>query len=72
MLDKKVRNKKRQLSDLYTEAKTGSDHEELDGLEKEDGNRNNSTMTCQGKFKYSTKAWNGTPQSIDCKDLVCG
>ena len=72
MLEKKVRNKKMQMSDFNTEAKTGSDDEESDGSEKEYGNRKHSTLTCQGKFKHSTKAWNGLPQSIDCKDLVGG
>ena len=39
MIEKKVRNQKRQLSDFNTAAKSGSDDEDSDGLEKEDGNR---------------------------------
>ena len=39
MLEKKVRNQRRQLLVFNTAAKPGSDNEESDGSDKEDGNR---------------------------------
>ena len=56
MLEKKVRNQKRHLSVFNTAAKPGSDNEDLDGLEKEDGNREHYNLTRQGKSKSSKKA----------------
>ena len=55
MLEKKARNQKRQLSVFNTATKPGSDNEDLDGSEKEDGNRKHSTMTRQGKSKRSKR-----------------
>ena len=56
MLEKKVGNKKRQLSFFNTTAKTSSYDEDSYGLEKEDGNRKHSALTCQGKSKRSKTA----------------
>ena len=61
MLEKKVGNQKRQLSVFYSSAKPGTDDKELDGSEKEDGNRKNSYFTCQGTYKRPKKAWHRTP-----------
>ena len=55
MLEKKVRNQKRQLSVFNNMAKPGSDDNESDGSEKEDGNRKHSTLNRQGKPKRSKK-----------------
>ena len=55
MLEKKVRIQKRQLSVFNTTAKSGSYNEELDDLDKEDGNRQHSTSTRQGKSNSSNK-----------------
>ena len=56
MLDKKVRNQKKQMPDFNTAAKTGSYNEDSDGLDKEDGNMKHYTLTCKGKYKRSKKA----------------
>ena len=56
MLEKKVTNQKRQMSVFNTTVKPGSDDENSDGSEKEDGNRKNSALTHQGKYKISKKA----------------
>ena len=56
MLEKKVRNQRRQLLVFNTAAKPGSDNEESDGSDKEDGNRKHYTLTRQGKSKRSKKA----------------
>ena len=56
MLEKKVRNKKSQLSVFNTIDKPGSDNEESYGLEKEDGNNKYSTLTREGEYKRSKKA----------------
>ena len=56
MLDKKVRNQKRQLLVFNTVAKPGLDDEESDGSDKEDGNRKHFNLTCQGESKRSNKA----------------
>ena len=55
MLEKIFRNQKRKLSSFNTTAKPGTDNEESDDLEKDDGNMNNFTFTRQGKFKRSKK-----------------
>ena len=56
MIEKKVRNQNRQLLVFNTTDKPGSDDEESDGSGKEDGNRNHSALTRQGKSKRSKKA----------------
>ena len=56
MLDNKFRNQKRHLSFFNTATKPGSDDEELDVSDKEDGDRNHSALTRQGKSKYYKKA----------------
>ena len=56
MLEKKVRNQKRQILVFSTAAKPGSDNEELDGFEKEDGNRKHSVVIRQGESQRSKKA----------------
>ena len=48
MLEKKVRNQERQMSVFNTSDNTGSDDEDSDGSEKEDGNRKYSALTRQG------------------------
>ena len=55
MLEKKVRNKKMQLSVFNTAANHGSYNEESYDSEKEDGNRNYSAFTRQGKSKGSRR-----------------
>ena len=56
MLEKKVRNQKRQMLVFNTVAKPGLDDEESDGSDKEDGNRKDFNLTCQGESKRSNKA----------------
>ena len=53
---KKVSNQKRHLSVFNTAANSGSDDEELDGLDKEYGSSDHSALTRQGKYKRSKKA----------------
>ena len=72
MIEKDIRNQKRQLSVYNTAANPGSDDEESDGLEKEYGNRKHCNLTRKVKSKSSKKAWHGTPQSIDCGESVGG
>ena len=43
------------LSVFNTAAKPGSDNEEPDDLDKEDGNMKHSDLTCQGNSKRSKK-----------------
>ena len=49
MLDKEVRNKKRQMSVFNNAYQPGSDDKELDDLDKEDGNMEHYFLTCQVK-----------------------
>ena len=49
ILENKFSNQKMQLSVFNTVVKPGSDNEESDGLDKEDGNREHSVLTRQGK-----------------------
>ena len=49
-------NHKSKLPVFNTAAKPVSDNEELDGLDKEDGNRKHYDLTCQGKSKSSMNA----------------
>ena len=46
MLEKKVRNQNRKFSVFNTEAKPGSDNEESDDSDKEDGNRKHFPLNC--------------------------
>ena len=55
MTEKKVRNKKRQLSVLNTASKPVSENEESDDSDKEYGNRKHSDLTYQGKSKRPKK-----------------
>ena len=56
MLEKKLRNHKRQLLLFNTAAKPGLDNEESDDSDKEDGNKKHSDLTHQGKSKRSKKS----------------
>ena len=68
-----MKNQKRQLAVFNTASNTGLDKEDSYVLEKVEGNHKHSAMPCQGKYKFSKKAWHGTPQSIDYgeSDDIC-
>ena len=55
MLDKKVRNQKRQFSVFNTADKPGSENKESDESDKENGNRKHSDLTYQVESKSSKK-----------------
>ena len=55
MLEKKVRNQKRQFLVFNTAVKPCSDDKESDGSDKEYGNSKNSSVTLQAKSKRSKK-----------------
>ena len=56
MLEKKIRNHKRQLSVFNTVAKPGSDDEEPNVSDKEGGNMKHSAFNRKGTYKSSKKA----------------
>ena len=56
MLEKKVRNKKRQFSFFNTVAKPSSDNEESDNSDEKDVNRKHFYLIHQGKSKSSKKS----------------